>query len=158
MWSQRLTADGLGLIGRPSELMAPDAGWQGTIVEAPDMVEVDGTYWVIYSGNWYNRPEYAIGAARCASPAGPCADTSPLPLLGTNLQGDGPGEAAVFKDTAGIWMLYSPRRSLAPKADVPPRPVCITRLGITPAGAYLAAGGPPPSLEVLPPPTLWSGP
>jgi hypothetical protein len=158
MWSQPLTADGLGLTGQPSELMVPDERWQGTIVEAPDMVEVDGTYWVFYSGNWYNHPEYAIGAARCAGPAGPCADTSPSPLLGTNLQGDGPGEASVFKGPTGVWLLYSPRRSLAPKPDIPPRPVDITRLGLAPGGPYLAAGGPPPSLEALRPVTLWSGP
>ncbi|MBF6555652.1 MAG: family 43 glycosylhydrolase [Acidimicrobiales bacterium] len=146
MWSQPLTADGLGLVGQPSELMAPDERWQGSIVEAPDMVEVNGTYWVVYSGNWFNQPSYGIGAARCAGPAGPCADISPRPLLGSNLQGEGPGEASVFKDSAGVWMLYSPWRSLAPKPDKPPRPVYITRLGFGSTGPYLAAGGPPPSL------------
>ena len=123
--------------------MTPDRPWQGTIVEAPDMVLVGGAYWLVYSANWYNSPDYAIGAARCAGPAGPCADTGPTPLLASNFQGLGPGEASVFHDAAGIWMLYSPRRSLAPKPDVPPRPVFITRLGFTTQGPYLA-GGPLP--------------
>jgi len=48
MWSQRLSPDGTTLLGSPSLLLSPDEGWQGTIVEAPDMVEVDGTYWVAY--------------------------------------------------------------------------------------------------------------
>jgi Glycosyl hydrolases family 43 len=158
MWSQPLTADGLGLVGRPFELMQPDQPWQGTIVEAPDMVVVGGTYWVIYSGNWYNRPDYAIGAARCAGPAGPCADTLPVPLLGTNTQGEGPGEASVYHDATGVWMLYSPWRSLAPLPDFPPRPVFVTRLGFAASGAYLAAGGPPPSLDVLNQAPEWSAP
>jgi hypothetical protein len=157
MWSQPLTASGLGLGGQPSELMGPDERWQGSIVEAPDMVEVGGAYWVVYSGNWFNQPSYGIGAARCTGPAGPCADTSPHPVLGTNQQGEGPGEASVFKDSTGVWMLYSPERSLAPRPD-PPRPVYITRLGFAAAGPYLAAGGPPPSLVALSALPLWSGP
>ncbi len=156
MWSQPLTASGLNLTGQPSELMGPDESWQGSIVEAPDMVEVGGAYWVVYSGNWFNQPSYGIGAARCTGPAGPCADTSPRPLLGSNQQGEGPGEASVFKDSTGVWMLYSPKRSLAPRPD-PPRPVYITRLGFAPTGPYLAAGGPPPRLVALTAVPLWSG-
>jgi GH43 family beta-xylosidase len=147
MWSQRLTSDGLGLIGQPALLMQPDEPWQGTIVEAPDMVKVGGSYWMVYSGNWFNQTDYAIGMARCAGPAGPCADTSPTPLLGSNAQGVGPGEASLYQDQSGVWLLYSPWRSLAPQPDIPPRPVFITKLGFSPGGPYLAAGGPPPNLE-----------
>jgi hypothetical protein len=158
MWSQRLSGNGLALIGQPVDIQQPDEPWQGTIVEAPDLVEVDGAYWDFYSGNWFNQPAYAIGAARCAGPGTPCLDTSAWPLLASNDQGQGPGEASVFADSSGVWMLYSPRRSFAPRPDLPPRPVDITRLGFTPAGPYLAAGGPPPSLEVLGAGSLWSAP
>ncbi len=147
MWSQPLSADGLSLTGSAADIMQPDEAWQGSIVEAPQMLKVGGTYWVFYSGNWFNHDAYAIGAARCSGPAGPCADTSTVPLLGSNSQGQGPGEASVFEDQAGVWMLYSPWRSLAPKPDIPPRPVYITRLGFAPSGPYLAAGGPPPALD-----------
>lgn len=155
MWSQRLAPDGSRLVGMPSVLLAPDRPWQGTIVEAPDMVEVNGAFWLVYSANWYNSPDYAIGAARCAGPSGPCADTSPSPLLASNFQGLGPGEASVFHDAAGVWMLYSPRRSLAPKPDIPPRPVYITRLGFTAQGVYLARGPLPTGADLLAVP-LWS--
>jgi hypothetical protein len=157
LWSQRLTGNGLGLTGQPVDIMGPDEPWQGTIVEAPDLVEVGGAYWDFYSGNWFNQPAYAIGAARCVGPAGPCLDTSPIPLLASNDQGQGPGEASVFQDASGIWLLYSPSRSLAPQPD-PPRPVAITRLGFGPAGPYLAVGGLPPSLEVLGSGVRWSAP
>jgi len=155
MWSQRLSADGTGLLGHPSALLSPDRGWQGTIVEAPDLVEVDGAYWIVYSANWYNQPAYAIGVARCAGPAGPCRDRTPVPLLATNAQGQGPGEASVFHDSSGVWMLYSPWRSLAPKPDIPPRPVYITRLGFGPHGPYLASGPLPGVADLLSWP-LWS--
>jgi hypothetical protein len=157
LWSEELSADGLGLVGAPVDIMQPDEPWQGTIVEAPDLVEVGGVYWDFYSGNWFNQPAYAIGTARCAGPEGPCADTSPRPLLASNAQGQGPGEASVFADASGVWMLYSPWRSLAPHPDFP-RPVAITRLGFTPDGPYLAAGGPPPSLAALAPGSVWSAP
>ena len=155
MWSQRLSPDGTRLLGSPSRLMSPDRPWQGSIVEAPDMGEVGGAYWLVYSGNWYNTPDYAIGAARCTGPAGPCADIGPTPLLASNFQGLGPGEASVFDDPAGVWMLYSPRRSLAPKPDIPPRPVYIVRLGFTPRGPYLAGGPLPGAADLLTLP-IWS--
>ena len=153
MWSQRLAPDGLHLTGQAAKLMSPDEPWQGTIIEAPDMVEVNGTYWVVYSGNWFNQPAYAIGAARCAGPSGPCADTTAQPLLGSNAQGAGPGEASVYTDSTGSWMLYSP--VLASKDDVP-RAVMITRIGFASSGPYLAAGGPPPTLDPFAGSSLWS--
>jgi Glycosyl hydrolases family 43 len=153
MWSQRLAPDGLHLTGQATKLMGPDEPWQGTIIEAPDMVEVNGTYWVVYSGNWFNQPAYAIGAARCAGPSGPCADTTAHPLLGSNAQGAGPGEASVYTDNTGSWMLYSP--VLASKDDVP-RAVMITRIGFASSGPYLAAGGPPPTLDPFAGSSLWS--
>ena len=155
MWSQPLATDGTRLLGAPSFLLSPDEPWQGSIVEAPDMVEVNGAYWLVYSANWYNSPAYGVGAARCAGPAGPCQDTGPSPLLATNFQGEGPGEASVFHDAAGIWMLYSPRRSLAPKPDIPARPVYITRLGLDPSGPYLASGALPDAADLLAVP-VWS--
>jgi len=149
MWSQPLSADGLTLTGQPALLLHPDELWEGTIVEAPDMVEVGGVYWMIFSGNWFNQPDYAIGAASCAGPQGPCTDLPGNPLLASNAQGEGPGEASLFADRAGVWLLYSPWRSMSPHPDIPPRPVEITRLGFTPTGPYLAAGGTPPPLDPL---------
>jgi hypothetical protein len=140
LWSQKLTPNGLGLIGTPSYLMSPDEPWQGSIVEAPSMVEVNGVYWLTYSGNWFNQSEYGIGVAWCLGPSGPCADLSNRPLISTNDQGTGPGEASFYQDSTGVWMLYTPIMALTGE---PPRPVDITRVGFTNRGAYLAAGGPP---------------
>ena len=140
LWSQKLTPNGLGLIGAPSYLMSPDEPWQGSIVEAPSMVEVNGVYWLTYSGNWFNQWQYGIGVAWCLGPTGPCADVSNRPLITTNDQGPGPGESSFYQDSTGVWMLYTPIMAL--QGD-PPRPVDITRVGFTSHGAYLATGGPP---------------
>lgn len=149
LWSQQLAPDGLGLTGPSVELMGPDEGWQGTIVEAPDLVQVGDHFWLFYSGNWFNEPSYAIGAARCAGPAGPCRDLSPLPLLASNAQGLGPGEESVFEDQDGAWLLYTPSHSSAPVAGGLPRPVMIARIGFKPTGPYLAEGALPADLDPL---------
>jgi len=140
IYSEPLSADGLHLLGRPTRIFGPDRPWQGRIVEAPDLFSVDGGYWLFYSGGWFNQTGYAIGAARCAGPLGPCADTATGPLLTTNFQGAGPGEPSVFTDLRGVWLAYTPWRSDTPR-HTPPRPVMLTRLGFGPLGPYLASWG-----------------
>ena len=138
IWSQRLSPDGRSLLGTPVEIFRPDRPWQGTIVESPDMVDVGGTDWLFYSASWFNQPGYAIGAARCAGPAGPCADVAAGPLVASNAQGIGPGEPAVLLSARGVWLVYNPWRSDLPRLGTPPRPVVAARLGFGPAGPYLA--------------------
>jgi len=137
IWSQPLSADGLHLVGQPTVIFGPDVPWQGHIVEAPQLVLARGTYYLFYSGGWFNQPGYSIGVARCAGPLGPCADVSSSPLLGSNAQGQGPGEESVFANAAGVWLLYTPSRSTLPLPG-PPRPVAMAHLGFGPAGPYLA--------------------
>jgi hypothetical protein len=137
IWSQPLSADGLHLIGSPTVIFGPDEPWQGHIVEAPQMVLVKGTYYLLYSAGWFNNPGYAIGAARCAGPAGPCHDTTSSPLLASNAQGAGPGEESLFTNDAGIWMTYTPWCSSLPNPG-PPRPVALAHLGFGTDGPYLA--------------------
>ena len=138
IWSQPLSADGMQLLGQPTVIFGPDEPWQGHIVEAPQMTLVRGTYYLFYSGGWFNQPGYSVGVARCAGPTGPCADGSPSPLLASNAQGQGPGEESVFSNAAGVWLLYTPSRSTLPLPG-PPRPVDMAHLGFGPSGPYLAA-------------------
>jgi hypothetical protein len=137
IWSQPLSADGLHLVGTPTQIFSPDQTWQNAIVEAPQMVLVNGAYYLFYSGGWFNQTSYAIGVARCAGPAGPCHDTSSSPLLASNAQGAGPGEESVFTNDVGIWMLYTPWSSTLPNPGAP-RPVAMAHLGFGPDGPYLA--------------------
>jgi hypothetical protein len=99
---------------------------------------VRGAYYLFYSGGWFNQPGYSIGAARCAGPLGPCADTSSQPLLASNAQGQGPGEESVFANSAGVWLLYTPFNSTLPLPG-PARPVSMAHLGFGPNGPYLAS-------------------
>jgi Glycosyl hydrolases family 43 len=138
IYSQPLSSNGLSLLGQPSRIFGPDQPWQGRIVEAPNLVLVRGSYYLFFSGNWFNQPYYAIGVAQCSGPLGPCADPDSHPWLASNLQGTGPGEASVFSDRFGVWLVYNPFKSDVPNFNSPPRPVVLARLGFDQLGPYLA--------------------
>jgi arabinan endo-1,5-alpha-L-arabinosidase len=66
-----LSDDGLSLAGDATRLVKQDQPWEGNLVEAPTMVERDGTYVLMYSANDYGSDKYAIGYATADSPTGP---------------------------------------------------------------------------------------
>jgi hypothetical protein len=110
-WAQTLSDDGLSLTGHPTRIYWPRLAWQRDRLEAPQMVKDPyGRIWLFYSGGGiFNDPMYAMGFARCASPLGPCYDTTNVPLIGSNKQGVGPGEETVFVGPNGsTWLLYNP--------------------------------------------------
>jgi hypothetical protein len=138
IYAQGLSPDGRVLLASPVKILGPSEPWESTIVEAPDMVEAWGTYWLFFSGNWYYSASYGIGVAACQTPFGPCSDLSPKPFIGSNLQGQGPGEESLFEDASGVYVLYNPFRANDP-GPVIPRPAVMARLGFTAQGPYLAA-------------------
>lgn len=110
IWGQRLTPDGLRLVGAPVALLTNDQAWEGDVVEAPSMLRHDGGYDLFYSGNDYATARYAIGYARCQSPLGPCVKpldhpilasdpTAPVPLIG-------PGGASLFQADGVTWIAF----------------------------------------------------
>ncbi len=139
IYAQRLSPDGRTLLGTATKILGPSEPWEGTIVEAPDMVEAWGTWWLFFSGNWYSSPSYGIGVAACQSPFGPCSDPNPVPFIGSNQQGSGPGEASLFTDDGAVWILYNPFHANDP-GPVIPRPVVMARLGFTAQGPYIGTG------------------
>lgn len=60
-------------LGEVSVLLTGEAGgWEAGIVDAPALVEVDGTLVLLYSGNMWGSESYAAGYAVCDSPAARC--------------------------------------------------------------------------------------
>lgn len=101
IWSQKLTNDGRGLVGGPSELIRRDQGWENPLVEGPSMIFANGRYSLLYSANWYDGPDYAVGAAVCDGPAGPCHKPFNGPVLSKQGAVGGPGGQEFFRDAAG---------------------------------------------------------
>jgi len=135
LWAQELSKNGERLIGGRHLLMSGSRQvWDGGLIEAPDMVYAQQTYWLFYSGSWFNGPGYSIGVARCAGPAGPCTPISARPWLAANSQGSGPGEESLFRNSQGWWIVYSPWSLY--KHDY--RPVELAKVYFAPSGPYLA--------------------
>ena len=109
LWAQRLTPDGLHLIGTPVAMLRDDKKWEAYTIEAPAMVYEAGQYWLFYSGDYLQAASYAIGYALCAGPLGPCAkQTVAAPWYASGPEGLGPGEESFFHDDKGnTYMAYN---------------------------------------------------
>jgi Glycosyl hydrolases family 43 len=108
LWSEQLDAAGTGFAAgtAPTELLAANQSWEDGVVEAPDLVQMNGRYYLFYSGNNWNSADYAVGVALCSGPLGPCT-TLGSPILQTNSSMSGPGGATIFTDTSGaVWMAF----------------------------------------------------
>jgi beta-xylosidase len=118
LYAQKLTPDGLGLVGQPVELLRSKPlgkSWEQDVIEAPSMVKLGGTYVLFFSGGFFGWPPdaplspYAMGYATCASPMGPCTDR-PEPILFSRSGAagciSGPGHQAVFQVGNRLFLAY----------------------------------------------------
>lgn len=102
LWGQRLTDDGLGLVGEPTQLLRQDRAWEEPLVEAPALVRHGDTYLLFYSANWWESDRYCIGYATAAGPLGPFRKvTKQGPWMGSGPEALGPGGQEFFTDAAG---------------------------------------------------------
>lgn len=117
IYAQRMTPDGLALTGEPAALLSNDAGWEDHVVEAPTMIRRGDHYVMLYSANDYGWPQhrgqssYAMGAALCSGPMGPCADVAGNPVLASQSKGaagclSGPGHQAVIEANGETWLAF----------------------------------------------------
>lgn len=103
-----LTADGLATAGPATKLFTQTEEWEGNLVEAPVMVERDGTYVVFYSANDYGGDQYAVGVASAPALTGPY-EKQPEPFLSSAATDDrylGPGGQDVISTDDGDVMLF----------------------------------------------------
>jgi hypothetical protein len=101
LWVQPLAPDGRSLTGAATPLLTADQPWEGGVVEAPAMADIDGALFLFYSANAWNTAAYAIGYATCATPTGPCTKVLDHPWLGASDRAAGPGGEELFTDAAG---------------------------------------------------------
>jgi beta-xylosidase len=107
LWIQPLSEDGCSLAGKPRELIRMDQAWEKPVIEAPAMVYQDGQYYLFYSANWWESPDYSVGYAVCPGPTGPCVKPLNKPWFSKQGGALGPGGADFFRDAGGqLWMTY----------------------------------------------------
>ncbi len=108
IFSQRLSPDGLSLVGEKVALLSNDAPWEEHVIESPTMVRNGEDYILFFSANHFGWEEhqrlspYAMGYARCEGPMGPCVDAPENPILYSYNDREagclsGPGHQAVFE-------------------------------------------------------------
>lgn len=108
IWAQRLSPDGLKLVGQAVPLVKNDVHWEWRVVEAPTMIRHAEGYTLLFSANHYGweadqrLSNYGTGYATCEGPLGPCTDAPDNPWLHSfndRKSGcvSGPGHPAIFK-------------------------------------------------------------
>lgn len=96
---QPLAADGLTVTQPATVLLRQDQSWEGRTIEAPSMIATPDGLVLLYSANRWNSASYAVGAARCDGPVGPCHKVGKvLSSFGPMV---GPGGAEAFRDRSG---------------------------------------------------------
>lgn len=108
LWIQRLSDDGLSLVGQPTELLRHDRAWEAPLIEGPSMLKHGGRYYLFYSANWYESADYAVGYAIAEAITGPYRKvTTDGPLFAKRGNVAGPGGQEFFRDVKGNqWMAY----------------------------------------------------
>lgn len=148
LFVQRLSADGTALATGPDGKPTPPVrvlrndpnSWEGINIEAPSVMKVGGWVYMIYSGNMFNTPKYAVGVARARSITTPMEQWEKLgePIL-TNDKG--PGHGAPFVENGKLrYVFHQWRSGAADHEDV--REVFLTDMHVAEDG-WLRAGPPP---------------
>lgn len=110
LFIRRLNTEGTGFAegSETRELLTLDEPWEGDTIENPSMVQFRGVTYLFYSGNSWERADYATGYAICAGPEGPCVrQNHGAPLLTTATTGSpGPGGATGFVDGDSLRLVY----------------------------------------------------
>ena len=107
IWSQQLSADGLSLVGTPTELLNQDTvrySWEATI-ENPQLVEQDGNFILVFSAGLWDCDSYSEAYVLCNSPASACTSGSTTRILTSSGSASGPGGGSLFRDESGHWMV-----------------------------------------------------
>lgn len=139
---QRLDASGTKLVGKPQRLIKQDQPWEGSLVEAPFVIEAGGTFWLFYSGNAYDSDAYAVGVARASSPTGPFTKR-PDPVLVSNDVAAGPGHSGVIVVDGKLWMVYHAWPPDAVGSVIPGRTMWLSEVQISGADVRVT----PPTVE-----------
>ncbi len=117
LWGQRMSADGLSVVGRAVEMSKDDKSWEMRVVEAPTMVRAPTGYVLFYSAGYFGwnaedrLSPYAMGYATCTGPLGPCTDAKENPILYSYRNRElgclsGPGHQSVFRAGARTFITF----------------------------------------------------
>lgn len=94
IFAQRLSADGLDLVGERHVVMVNDLEWEGHLIEGPWVTRQQDLYYLFYAGNDFSTAEYGIGVAMAGNIFGPYRKME-QPLLRSTKEWAGPGHPSM---------------------------------------------------------------
>jgi putative cell wall-binding protein/GH43 family beta-xylosidase len=108
LWIAELSPDARTITGNPTILLEQSAAWENPTIEQPSIVRQGFTYFLFYSGGWWESSGYGIGYATATSLSGPYTkQTSTGPWLGSSSGASGPGALDTFVGPGGeLWATY----------------------------------------------------
>lgn len=114
IWGVQLSQDLLTLQGEPVLCVTPEEPWENhpweghRVAEAPFLFIRKGVYYMLYTGNHFLDPDYAVGYATACSPLGPWTKHPGNPILHGSQQitGTGCGVLATSPGGEEMWMIY----------------------------------------------------
>jgi len=109
IWAQKLTPDGLKLIGEPKEILRNDVPWEGAVIEGPFIVHRGEWFYLFYSGGGCCGRDcsYALGVARAQRLLGPWEKNPANPILAGNANWKCPGHGSIVQDVnERYWLMY----------------------------------------------------
>lgn len=118
IFTQKLSADGLSVTGKATELIRNDQHWEWRVVESPTMLrDPEGRYVLLFSANHFGweadqrLSNYAMGYARCETVTGPCVKAEENPILKSYNSPEkgclsGPGHQTVFTANAQPYVVF----------------------------------------------------
>ena len=95
--------------GTLSQCFKNDQSWESTpafesvpIMEGPTVIKLDGKYYLFYSANHFQSPDYAVGYAIADTPLGPWEKNPDNPIIHRSIvKENGSGHGDIFKDDQG---------------------------------------------------------
>jgi hypothetical protein len=105
VYAQKLSADGLSLVGERVKVIENDQAWEAHLIEGMWLVERGGRCYLFYAGNDFSTTEYGIGVAIADSPLGPYRKTAG-PLLRSTKEWWGPGHPSFAPGPDGEPLLF----------------------------------------------------
>lgn len=105
IYAQRLSPDGLRLVGERVEVLSNDIAWEGHLIEGPWVTEQNGLFYLFYAGNDFSTADYGIGVAVAGTPLGPYRKMEE-PLLRSTAEWWGPGHPSVAAGLDGQPQLF----------------------------------------------------
>lgn len=154
-WGVELKTDFSGIIGEPVLISTPVQSWElksGSVVwnEGPVVFKENGTYYLLYSANYYTTEHYSVGYATSDSPLKMFEKSNNCRILSGNGETvTGPGHCNILRSPDGTEMYIVYHVHTVPPTVEKGRSLAIDRLVIKDDGT-LAVDGPSETRRLLP--------